>query len=184
MEDSVADQMNSGLFLAPDLVGEYETDPLLAQAMQNVDDTVDEIEAREAAKTLTAAHKERKTSYVRPVHEIHMPDSEAKELREIVATLVPLLGRRYTAVIGGVDETGAIAGWVRGVGAPSDERLARLRLAYHVAKALTSLDEAKARHWFLEPNGRLNNQRPIALVASQPAETVKDQLLSAAKAAN
>jgi len=44
--ESVADQMNRGLFLAPDLIGEDEDDPLLEQAEENVDAEADEIESR------------------------------------------------------------------------------------------------------------------------------------------
>ncbi|MBV8423629.1 MAG: hypothetical protein JO349_00445 [Candidatus Eremiobacteraeota bacterium] len=44
--ESVADQMNRGLFLAPDLIGEDEDDPLLEQAEANVEETVEEAEER------------------------------------------------------------------------------------------------------------------------------------------
>lgn len=48
--ESVADQMNRGLFLAPDLVGEGEDDPLLEEAEENVEETVEESEEREDQK--------------------------------------------------------------------------------------------------------------------------------------
>ncbi len=44
--DSVAKQMNRGLFLAPDLDNDEDDDPLLEQARENVDDDVDEIEEK------------------------------------------------------------------------------------------------------------------------------------------
>lgn len=44
--ESVADEMNRELYLAPDLIGEDEDDPLLEQAEENVDETVDEAEER------------------------------------------------------------------------------------------------------------------------------------------
>lgn len=44
--DSVAKQMNRGLFLAPDLDNDEDDDPLLEQARDNVDAEVDEIEEK------------------------------------------------------------------------------------------------------------------------------------------
>jgi hypothetical protein len=48
--DSVAKQMNRGLFLAPDLDNDEDDDPLLEQARENVDDDVDEIEEKRERK--------------------------------------------------------------------------------------------------------------------------------------
>jgi hypothetical protein len=44
--DSVAKQMNRGLYLAPDLDNDEDDDPLLEQARENVDDDVEEIEEK------------------------------------------------------------------------------------------------------------------------------------------
>jgi len=44
--DSVAKQMNRGLFLAPDLDNDEDDDPLLEQARENVDDDAAEIEEK------------------------------------------------------------------------------------------------------------------------------------------
>jgi hypothetical protein len=44
--DSVAKQMNRGLYLAPDLELDEDDDPLLEQARDNVDAEVDEIEEK------------------------------------------------------------------------------------------------------------------------------------------
>ena len=49
--DSVAKQMNRGLFLAPDLDSDEDDDPLLEQARENVDAEVDEIEENRERKT-------------------------------------------------------------------------------------------------------------------------------------
>jgi len=48
--DSVADQMNRALFLAPDEIDEDEEDPLLAQAEENVEDEALEEDAPEARR--------------------------------------------------------------------------------------------------------------------------------------
>lgn len=48
-KDSVAHQMNRGMFLAPDLENDEEDDPLLAQAEQNAQDEADH--AEEVQKT-------------------------------------------------------------------------------------------------------------------------------------
>jgi DNA-directed RNA polymerase subunit K/omega len=48
--DSVAKQMNRGLFLAPDLDNDEDDDPLLEQARENVDDDVAEIEEKREHK--------------------------------------------------------------------------------------------------------------------------------------
>jgi hypothetical protein len=44
--DSVAKQINRGLFLAPDLDNDEDDDPLLEQARDNVDEEADEIEEK------------------------------------------------------------------------------------------------------------------------------------------
>jgi len=49
--DSVAKQINRGLFLAPDLDNDEDDDPLLEQARENVDEEVDEIEDKRAAES-------------------------------------------------------------------------------------------------------------------------------------
>ena len=45
--ESVADAMNRGMFLAPDLIGEDEEDPLLEQAEENVQDDFERAEERD-----------------------------------------------------------------------------------------------------------------------------------------
>jgi len=48
--ESVAGQMNRDLYLAPDLIGEGEDDPLLEQAKENVEDDVERNEKRDKAR--------------------------------------------------------------------------------------------------------------------------------------
>ena len=48
--ESVAGQMNRDLYLAPDLIGEGEDDPLVEHAEDNVDDDVERNEQRDEAR--------------------------------------------------------------------------------------------------------------------------------------
>jgi hypothetical protein len=45
--ESVADAMNRGMFLAPDLIGEGDEDPLLEQAEKNAEDDFVRAEERD-----------------------------------------------------------------------------------------------------------------------------------------
>lgn len=185
--DSAIGEITRGLFLSPGIGDDYD-DPLVQQALRNIDDIVEEAKARKADRILKvheAAKRPRPQQYQqrsRQEHkQQHLPDSAVHELREVVGTIVPLLGRRFAALIGGAAATGTIADWVAGDSRPTDERMARLRFAYQVARTLGArLDDASARHWFLARNDRLNGETPIAMLAFQSLDTVAERVLAAA----
>jgi len=182
--DSAIGAINRGLFLAPESTDDY-SDPLVQQALRNIDDIVEEAKARKAARIL-ALHEAKQRS-VQPPHEKHkkpVSASTAHELRDIIGTIVPLLGRRYTALIGGAAATGTIADWVAAKSEPTLECMERLRLAYRVAKTLRNrLDDAVLRRWFLTKNDMLDGESPVLLLAMQPPAAYGDLMLNAATAA-
>jgi len=184
--DSAIGAINRGLFLAPESVSDY-ADPLVQQALQNIDDIVEEAKARKAARILHRHEAAKRSPQERPQKQQRKPVSGAvaRELRDIVGTIVPLLGRRYTALIGGAGATGTIADWVAGKSVPTDECMARLRLAYRLARTLGSrLDNTSVRRWFLAQNNMLNGERPVSLLALQGSAAIRDAVLNAATAAN
>lgn len=173
--ESVAGAMNRALFLAPDLIGEDESDPLLQQALKNVEDDAARFQAQEAARAAeTQPSAENLRVATRPL------EADA-ETRETVLTLVGLLGRKYTSVIGGAPRTGVVAQWVQGSAAPTADRMSRLRLTYRLAQVLRArFDDATVRTWFLTKNQQLGDERPIALLGLQPLSMIEDRLLAAA----
>lgn len=177
MDDDVATSMTRALFLAPSLIDERELDPLLAQAIQNVEDTAEQAtaaaEARKAAANAVAAP--------RPAPKKFHPESTS-ELRSTVIELVRILGRRFVAVIGGAQRTGEVHEWMIGESVPTPEHIARLRLAFHVASTLRKrLDDKAVGQWFFTKNDRLNGQMPISIVCLQSGAETEERLLAAAK---
>jgi len=184
--DSAIGAINRGLFLAPESTDDYD-DPLVQQALRNIDDIVEEAKARKAARIL-ALHEAEKHSaspqHRQQKHQKQISSETAHELRDIVGTLVPLLGRRYTALIGGAAATGTIADWVAAKTEPTGEYMTRLRLAYRVARILRSrLDDASLRQWFLAQNEMLNGESPVLLLAMRNPTEVSDTVLGAAASA-
>ncbi|GEM_PF-3777487 len=175
MDDDVATSMNRALFLAPSLVDEGELDPLLAQALRNVDDAAAEaaaaVEARKAAKVAPAPP---------PTPRRFHPDS-TPQFRASITDLVRFLGRRFVAVIGGAAHTGAVHEWMIGESMPSAEHAARLAFASRILEIVRKRvgDEA-AGGWFTAKNDALDDQMPVALLCLQPIAQVEDRLLAAA----
>jgi len=56
---------------------------------------------------------------------------------EIVAELVPILGKKRTAYIGGVKDTRVAERWMQGGTEPYRDADLRIRLAYRIAKTLS-----------------------------------------------
>lgn len=175
MGDDVADQINSGYFLAPGLVGEGEIDPLLAQALQNVAD-----EAEDAA----AAVEARKAPPLPPLEKPQpraLDPGSTPDFRALLVELVRILGRRYVAVIGGATRTGLLADWIHGFAMPTAEHVARLKLAFSLVQTLRKhLDDRAVEQWFLTRNDLLDGQMPIALLVLQPSVSTEERLRSAA----
>ena len=179
MEDrSVADAMNSALYLAPELVGEAEVDPLLDQAFQNVDDDVEDIEDAEAARRAPPLPPA-------PEPERRKPDPDSTpEFRAMLVELIRILGRRYVAVLGGAGATGELADWVHGFAMPIPEGIDRLHLAYSVVQTLRKkpIDDKAIEQWFVTKNDALDGQMPIEALFLEPPAKLRDKLTKAASA--
>ena len=180
MEDrSVADAMNSALYLAPELVGDAEVDPLLDQAFQNVEDDAEDYEDAAAARRAPPLPPP-------PTPEPRKFDPESTpEFRAMVVELVTVLGRRYVAVLGGAGATGELADWIHGYAMPQQERADRLRLAYKLVQTLRNkpLDDKRVEQWFVARNDALGGRMPIEVLYVQPPASVSDSLMKAAASA-
>lgn len=177
MNDDVATSMTRALFLAPSLIDERELDPLLAQAIQNVEDTAEQAtvaaEARKAAAQAPAPP--------RPASKGFHPDS-TPEFRASAIELVRILGRRFVAVIGGAQKTGEVHEWMIGESMPTPEHVARLRVTFHLVSTLRKrLDEKAVQRWFFTKNDRLDGQMPISIVCLRSGAETEGQLLAAAE---
>ena len=97
------------------------------------------------------------------------PDLEAHErsvrgnLRDIVAELVALIGKKRTAYVGGANVT-AVERWIAGT-EPGRDAEHPLRAAYHVVKFLSEYDEpAVIQAWLVGLTPQLENQSPLSLL--------------------
>lgn len=179
MDDDVSASMNRALFLAPSLIDEGELDPLLAQALRNVDD---------AAAEAAAAVQARKAAKVSPGPASPAPKTfhseSTPEFRAGVTDLVRFLGRRFVAVIGGAAHTGAVHEWMIGQSMPSHEHAARLRLASRIVEILRKrMDDAAVTSWFSTQSDALGGQMPISLLCLQPRAEIEERLRAAASQA-
>lgn len=100
-----------------------------------------------------------------------------KELRE-------LLGARLVAILAGVKETRAVHEWAQGDREiRSAEVAGRLRLAYQVARLITSRDRPEvAQAWFHGLNPELGDRSPTRMLRDGDLEEVGPEVLAAARA--
>jgi hypothetical protein len=178
MDDDVATSMTRALFLAPSLIDERELDPLLAQALRNVDDAAAEAAAAVEARKAAAAKPEPEPS--RRQKTFHADSTP--EFRSSVTELVRILGRRFVAVIGGAQKTGDVHEWMIGERVPTPEHMARLGVAFRVVTKLRKrLDDKAVAQWFFSKNDKLGGQTPISIVCLQSGAAIEGRLLAAAE---
>jgi hypothetical protein len=104
------------------------------------------------------------------------PEEIADGLREI-------LGSRLVAYLGHVTSTRQVEGWATGSVALSDDKLDRLRVAYHVAALLRDHEgPATVQAWFKGMNPQLDDQAPAQLLREQPLGSAGPAVLAAARA--
>lgn len=102
----------------------------------------------------------------------------------IVKELRALLGARLLAFIAGVKETRAVHEWAEGDREiRSGEVAGRLRLAYQVARIITSRDRREvAQAWFQGLNPELGDRSPARVLRDGELEDVGPEVLAAARA--
>jgi len=102
---------------------------------------------------------------------------------EIVGGLREILGSRLVAYLGRVNSTRQVDGWAKGTIALSDDKLERLRAAYHIAALLRDHEgSATVQAWFKGMNPQLEDQAPAQLLREQPLESAGPAVLAAARA--
>jgi hypothetical protein len=101
---------------------------------------------------------------------------------EVIQRLVTLLGRKFTAYIGGVKDVRAVDRWVAGGDIYGDAE-ARLRFAFQVAETLAGHDSpAVIQAWLTGVNPELGDRVPIRLLREGDLHVVAPSLLGAARA--
>ena len=115
------------------------------------------------------------------------PDLDAHErsvradLRDIVAELVQLIGKKLTAYVGGAKDVRAVERWIDGGEAYRDAE-PRLRATYHVVKFLSAYDKpAVVQAWLMGLNPQLEDQSPLSLLRKGKEENNR-AVLGAARA--
>lgn len=111
-------------------------------------------------------------------------DSVRTDIAVIVKELREILGPRLVAFIAGVTETRAVHEWADGEREiRSDDTVARLRLAYRIAKLITDRDHPEiAQAWLQGLNPKLDDRSPARLLRDGDVEDVGPDVLAAARA--
>lgn len=100
----------------------------------------------------------------------------------IVGQLIPLLGRKLTAYIGGVKDIRAVDRWAAG-GEIYGDAEPRLRFAFQVAETLANHDSPLViRAWLTGVNPELGDRVPIRFLREGDLHIVAPSLLGAARA--
>lgn len=99
-------------------------------------------------------------------------------ISEIVAKLLELLDATTIAVIGGVQETRAVHGWLNG---REPQRPQVLRFALQLASMLAVPDAEICKAWFHGSNPHLNDRVPMIMLRDGPLPEVQGELLAAAR---
>ncbi len=103
-------------------------------------------------------------------------------ISEVVRQLIPLLGRKLTAYIGGVKDVRAVDRWAAG-GEIYGGAEPRLRFAFQVAETLADHDSpAVIQAWLTGVNPELGDRVPIRLLREGDLHIVAPSLLDAARA--
>jgi len=103
----------------------------------------------------------------------------AAPLHEVVQELVDLLGPTIVAAIGGVNETRAVAQWLKG---RKPQRPHVLRFALQLAGMIAlEEDPAIVRAWFQGINPGLGDRSPALLLRSGPLDEIQRPLMAAAR---
>jgi hypothetical protein len=101
---------------------------------------------------------------------------------EIVTELVPILGKKLTAYIGGVKATRVREGWMQGGMKPYRDADPQIRLAYRIAKTLSEHESARVvQAWFTGLNPELEDRAPTRLLREEVAKA-GPELLNAMRA--
>ncbi len=100
-------------------------------------------------------------------------------IAEIVRMLLELLDATTVAVVGGVQETRAVHGWLSG---REPQRPQVLRFALQLAAMIANAHDAEfCKAWFHGSNPHLDDRVPMIMLRDQPLSDVQRDLLAAAR---
>ena len=101
----------------------------------------------------------------------------------IAAELSHILGKKCTALLGGVKDTRTVDAWIAGRDAGRKFDIERLRLALRIAKMLYERDDARVvQAWFMGLNPQLDDRSPMRLLREGDLLTDGEAVLRAARA--
>lgn len=111
-------------------------------------------------------------------------EAALREMPTVVQDLVDLLGGPSVAVLGGVKQTRMVGSWIRDGVQPRPDAEIRLRLAERVAAILRSrFSDKSVRAWFFGANHWLDDEIPLAVIATGDQAEAARNVLGAARAA-
>jgi hypothetical protein len=100
-------------------------------------------------------------------------------IAEIVRLLLEMLDATTVAVVGGVQETRAVHGWLSG---REPQRPQVLRFALQLAAMIASTKDAEfCKAWFHGSNPHLDDRVPMIMLRDLPLADVQRDLLAAAR---
>lgn len=101
----------------------------------------------------------------------------------IARWLLDHLGQRVTTVGLGLRDASVARRYARGEVHPPQEREARLRLLYRVARTVAeAYDADTARAFLTGSNPQLGDRSPLLIIADEPAEQAGPEVIGAARA--
>lgn len=101
----------------------------------------------------------------------------------IARWLLDHLGQRVTTVGLGLRDASVARRYARGEVHPPQEREARLRLLYRVARTVAEAYDAETARAFLTgSNPQLGDRSPLLVIADEPAEQAGPEVIGAARA--
>lgn len=101
----------------------------------------------------------------------------------IARWLLDHLGQRVTTVGLGLRDASVARRYARGEVHPPQEREARLRLLYRVARTVAeAYDADTARAFLTGSNPQLGDRSPLLVIADEPAEQAGPEVIGAARA--
>jgi hypothetical protein len=109
-------------------------------------------------------------------------ESTVRPLPQIVADMLPLLGRKLIAYVGGARDVRIVDRWIAGR-TPPEDAAERLRFAYRIARTLASHDDPRVlQAWLTGLNPELGDRVPIRLIRDGNLEAVGSEIIGAARA--
>lgn len=124
------------------------------------------------------------TAQIEKLEAIAYRDSIKEDLPKLTTWLLEHLGQRITAVALGLSDASMLRRYKQGdIGQLKEDREARLRLLYRVARMVSdAFDNETARAFLISSNPQLGDKSPAVVLSDEPPDQSGPEILGAARA--